>query len=753
MKNDTKACDTHFKQTTTPITADNTTAHGKTGSTQDRKYYAHSLKGEPVEKWQPLEDHLKATAKMASEFATAFNSADWGNIVGLLHDLGKYSDAFQQYLLQANGMNGHIESRSKVDHSTAGAQMVTNKLKDAGKLLAYIIAGHHSGLSDGDKLRERLSKNIPSISLVDKLSELDLPPLPFELDKSRFTFQLFILTKMLFSALTDADFLDTEKFMNGEKARYRGEYADINSLEDIFSERMNALTSTAKATEVNKIRAGVLGDCLKAAQLTKGFFSLTVPTGGGKTLSSMAFALRHSAMYQFDRIIYTIPFTSIIEQNADVFRKYLGDNAVLEHHSNFEPDEEDYRSRLAGENWEAPVIVTTNVQFYESFFANRTSRCRKLHNVANSIIILDEVQSIPVKYLLACIELLRELVTDYRCSIVLCSATQPAIQYRDEFKSGIKNVREIIQNPKTLSNSLKRAKSEYIGKKNNSEIADSLLNQNKVLCIVNTRRDAKDIFTLIGKDTSYNYHLSALMCPIHRSEVLAEIKERLKEGNCRVVSTQLVEAGVDIDFPVVYRALAGIDSIAQATGRCNREGLLEMGYTYVFMPENGIPKGEFTLNAQEAQSVIRQFDDMLSLNAIEEYFRNIYWIRADELDKEGIIRDIKEAAKGDFAFKTVADKFKLIKNDMMPVVVPYNKDAVDIIRKLDHVDKPAVFTRRLQKYTVQLYSQQWAKLVHSGALEIKAGIFPVLVREDIYDKKLGLIPESPDEYEPQNLMI
>ncbi len=732
-------------------------------------FYAHTDPNNPGRlpedgaNWQLLIAHLKQTAELARKFTGQFGAEDWGYIAGLLHDLGKYSDDFQEYLRETCDPDSHIETqRGKIDHSTAGAKLINDKIRPVGKLIAHCIAGHHSGLLDGSgpngsTLTDRLKKDIPSFDmpsdLLETLPEISTPPIALE--RQRMAFQLYLFVKMLYSALVDADFLDTEAFMDEDRSRQRVCCPDLQSISEIFWRNIAKLQGNARKTSLNRKRNEIYGYCIKAADKEPGLFSLTVPTGGGKTLSSMAFALKHANKYGLQRIIYVIPYTSIIEQNAGVFREFLGKDAVLEHHSNFEPSEEDYKTRLASENWDAPVIVTTTVQFYESFFANKSSRCRKLHNIANSVIILDEVQNIPIDYMMPCIELLRELSDNYKSSIVLCSATQPAIQYRDDFKNGLKNIREIIPQPQKLFDALKRVDTEKIfGKQSCQNIAEKISKEKQVLCIVNTRKQAREIYQILGEGKG-NYHLSTFMCPAHRQKKFKEIRQQLKDGNlCKVVSTQLIEAGVDIDFPVVYRAMAGLDSIAQAAGRCNREGKLKRGKVYVFEPEGGYPAGQLTHTANEAIGVVRRAkEEILTLETVKDYFEHWYWTEGDErLDKKKIIDDIRAGVKTlDFPFRSVSEKFRIIDNDTRPVIIPYNDDAQELIGTIDYVEFPGSLIRKLQKYTVQLYSHHWAKLQESGAFEIKADMFPILIRKDLYDDNLGLNIDNLD-INPEDLM-
>ena len=720
-------------------------------------FYAHTDPENPKKlpehggRWHLLKDHLEETAKLAKEFASAFGAGEWGYLAGLWHDSGKYSLEFQKRVRSSS--EAHLEQHGRVDHSTYGAQMAASKWNTGeGKTLAYIIAGHHGGLPEGKSdgqscLAKRIEKPLPySFYCPTELFDQAKPVLPFGLDKSRFHFELSFFVRMLFSCLTDGDFLDTEKHMAPKKAVLRPAERDLSDLAQKLENHIKELQRQAESTKVNRLRSRILSECRQAGLQQPGLFSLTVPTGGGKTLSSMAFAMTHGLRYGHKRIIYVIPYTSIIEQNARVFRDVFGDDAVLEHHSNYEPQEEDSKTRLASENWDSPIVVTTNVQFFESLFACRGSRCRKLHNIAQSVIILDEVQTLPSEYLLPCLEVIRELASHYQCSIVLCSATQPAVQHRPDFPLGLQNVKEITSNPLSLYQQLKRVGVQYIGHQTDNEIIQQLNQNRQVLCIVNTRKHAKCLFEGLASQNNI-FHLSASMYPLHRSGVLQKIKAALKSDKlCRVISTQLVEAGVDIDFPVVYRAMTGLDSIAQAAGRCNREGRLDCGQVFVFESENPLPPGHFRHTAQTAEGVIRRFPrDMLSLEAIEEYFKEYYWKQDKQLDKEGILDLIQQGAKAcDFPFRTIAEKFKLISEENKPVIIAREPEAQKLIKDARNAETLRGFSRKFQKYTVQINPRYWNKLMEAGAIEMVRDIFPVLLWPNQYDDQSGLNTDNPN---------
>jgi len=732
----------------------------------NKKYYAHSKENQPSINWQLLEDHLNNVAKMARSFAEAFGAGDWGYLAGLWHDVGKYSDEFQQKLSIQEGSDAHIETKpGRVDHSTAGAQYAFKSAGDRGKLLAYAIAGHHAGLLDGKSndvcLHDRLKKTIPSYSSCPEhiLKTESLGDLPIGLNihnSKQFGFQISLFIRMIYSCLVDADFLDTEAFMDREKSLWRKGYPSLPELDKKLSSALKQLIESAPETSINKHRTEILRDCLNAAERPQGLFSLTVPTGGGKTLSSLAFAMKHVLKHGLERIIYVIPYTSIIEQNAAVFREILGEDAVLEHHSNFEPDEEDHRSRLASENWDAPVIVTTNVQFFESLYRSRSSRCRKIHNIADSVVILDEAQMLPVPLLKPCLEVLRELSSVYKTSIVLCTATQPALSTTETFKEGLEGVHEIIYDPGKLYAAFKRVQVEKLPVISDDELAERLIECKQAMCIVNTRKHARLVFEKICDEEEGCYHLSALMCPEHRTATLNKIRSALLDGSpCRVISTQLVEAGVDIDFPVVFRSMAGIDSIAQAAGRCNREGKLrEGGQVFVFSSEDGLPPGHFRQTAQTAESVIRHHKDLLSQEAVTEYFRTLYWMKGEKLDEYQILDDLAEdAINGNFPFVGVDKKFKIIKDGAESIIIPWNKEAEKIISGLRYSEYPASFARKAQRFTVQVYPKVLGSLECAGSVERLHDQYCVLTNMDIYRDDLGLCPEDPTFHEVESLMV
>ncbi len=739
--------------------------------------YAHSLEGRPLTHWEPLEVHLREVALLAARFAAGFEAQPWGELVGRWHDLGKYSAAFQAFLREANGFEAHLEEyRGRVDHSSAGAQHAVQTVNLWGRLLAYVIAGHHAGLADASgssaSLAARLDKPVEPYSAAppDVLAAgepLAPPPLTMDHgDSRRAAFQVSLFTRMLFSCLVDADFLATEAFMNRDKSADRptGE-VPLQSMLDTLDSYLHDLSNRTPESDVNRRRGEVLAACRSASERSPGLFSLTVPTGGGKTLASLAFALRHATTHGLSRVIYAVPFTSIIEQTASVFRGVLGplgEGVVLEHHSNVDPEaeHETARSRLAAENWDAPLVVTTNVQLFESLFAARTSRCRKLHNLVGSVILLDEAQTLPVELLKPCLAALRELVTDYRCSVVLCTATQPALTRRDNFPIGLEDVREIVPEPRRLYEQMKRVSVHQLGTISDAELVERLSAESSFLCIVNTKAHASAVYQLLRDQTDAGddlFHLSTLMCGQHRERVITEIRQRLQdERPCRVVSTQLIEAGVDVDFPVVFRAMTGLDSIAQAAGRCNREGRRPSGDVFVFEPTDVRLRGYLDQIASTGREVIPDYDDLLDPAAIERYFELHYRKQQDEhgWDKPDVMgcfpKPVQEFA---FNFRTAAERFRMIEDASRSIFVPYGDAGPRLIDQLYDNGPDRWLLRRLQRYTVNVFERVYVELVCAGDIDVLSdGGYAVLTNPDAYDNSLGLRVDRPGFMEANSLV-
>jgi CRISPR-associated endonuclease/helicase Cas3 len=737
-------------------------------------YIAHirKLDNDGWDKPQLLETHLRDTAVLAAAFAADFDSNEWAYALGMAHDSGKGTPEWQEYIRDKSGYDEEASSETvpgKVEHSGAGAKLVEELFgKGAGRFLSYCIAGHHAGLPDCigtpaalEFRLQRAGTNDIAGEFKTALSGLCPKTSPWKLNTQGLDVSLWI--RMLFSCLIDADRLNTENYMEPEKNRIRGRHLSIAELHTRFNSYMNEKTKQSPETvnlEVYKARQQVLADCRTAAEKTPGFFSLTVPTGGGKTLSSMAFALRHAEKYEKTRIIYVIPYTSIIEQNAGVFREIFGADEIVEHHANLDEDESTVRSRLAAENWDAPVIVTTNVQFFESLFAAKTSRCRKLHSITNSIVILDEAQMIPVEFLEPVLETMRLLVEHYRVTFVICTATQPVFERRKDFPGfpGLPegSIREIVQDVSGLYKVLKRVKvaKEILNIPEWKYLSGELSNYEQVLCIVSDRKSCRELHAAMPKGT---YHLSALMCARHRSDIIAEIKDKLhKNESCRVISTQLVEAGVDIDFPVVYRAMAGLDSIAQAAGRCNREGKLnaesKLGRVVVFNGLREAPAGFLRKASETARRMLEQgLDDPIDEAVFPEYFSEIYW-KANLLDAGDSMKLLKpEPPRMGIQFRSAAEKFKIIDDkNQRTVLVPYG-DGKEFIEQLKDAGKfsnrfEIKLLRKLQIFTINIYANQFRALLDRGSVvEIIPGVF-ALNNDVEYDNRIGLlIDEMPND--------
>ncbi|MBI4828566.1 MAG: CRISPR-associated helicase Cas3' [Nitrospinae bacterium] len=719
-----------------------------------------------------LEDHLVGVAELAARFAQEFNSAGWAYQAGLWHDVGKHSDEFQNKIRRESGYDAdaHIEGSGRVDHSTAGAIHAIQRYGDIGRILAYLIAGHHAGLPDwgsADSGGKALSVRLDKPELLKRVLEKPLPAKilnqakPAEPCKGGSAgFALWI--RMLFSCLVDADFLDTEAFMDEDKAQSRQGCPPLEQMLPVFNSHMESVAIKAEKRTVNNVRADVLRQCRAKAKEAPGIFSLTVPTGGGKTLSSLAFALDHAIEHGKSRIIYAIPYTSIIEQTADIFRdvfKSLPD-AVVEHHSNFESDKETTKSRLASENWDAPLIVTTNVQLFESLFASRTSRCRKLHNIVNSVVILDEAQLLPPEFLHPIINTINLLAAHYGVTVVLSTATQPALDktLKDTFgktkRRGLNNVREIMEDVDSLYKELERVDvaplPDFSIPSKWDELAKQLCGHESVLAIVNTRKDCYELWKRMPEGT---IHLSALMCGAHRSLVIKYIKRRLKRCiPTRVISTQLVEAGVDLDFPVVYRALAGLDSIAQAAGRCNREGGLDKGKVVVFVPPKPSPNGLLRFGEDAAKDVLYgNTGDPLERSLFTKYFDRFF--DKPNLDKQDIGSLLTPDNRGEVQFREAAEKFRLIDDkDTQAVFVRYNGKSKELIDLLQSKGPERWLLRKLQRYCVSLYRYQFKRLLDDGDIaEIAAGMY-AQVSTTLYDKRIGLSLPDTDAIDPENLL-
>ena len=705
-----------------------------------------------------LDDHLKGVARLSSEFAECFGCRNWGYAAGLVHDIGKFSDAFQEYIravvLEKSGNPKYF--RGSVDHSSAGAIFASiNKLP----IIDYLSAGHHSGLQDYEGKKARLAK-MECFRAVERraskfFAENKIPPpenfVGWHIDGNTFGHTANMLVRLMFSALVDADFLDTEKFLSPERSR--GKYDSLEVLLGRLESHLKTLFEKSPDTPLNRLRRGIDSDCAEAAEKYSGdYFSLSVPTGGGKTLASILWALKFALKNGKRRVIVAIPYTSIISQTAAQYGKIFGYENVLEHHSNVEPDRifdengQPTAARLASENWDAPIVVTTNVQLFESMYSNLPSRTRKLHNICQSVVILDEAQMLPPDFLKPILWGLDAFVRFGGTSVLFCTATQPVFSGKigsniSAFDSPVKNVREIVSNPDELQNAFRRTKISVLPDKfTSADFAEFLRGRGgSFLCICNTRAHAAEIFSALGDDSAF--HLSRSMCSAHIDDVLAKIKASLAAGKrTRVVSTQLVEAGVDLDFPEVFREYAGLDSIIQAAGRCNREGRAEFGNVFVFKTDKPCERGFIGKGAYTLDEIRELFsDDLLdSRKVVSEYFKGLF-ARCGTFDKADIGELLcKFGDGGEFQFETAADNFRLIDDGgSAEVVVPYG-DGADLCKRVrDGFAGDTSFFRKLRRYCVSVQKKQLAELTASGVAADFNGIY-VLIDSSLYSDKIGL---------------
>ena len=745
-------------------------------------FYAHTLEGEPPTKWQGLEEHLRGVAKRAECFARDFGADEEARVAGWLHDLGKFRDEFQRYLKKerAAGKDTH--------HAVYGAALAF----DRNWPCAFAVAGHHAGLHDQCKLQElvddpgyRTASQLPLLvqHLQQAMGEVprDITLPGFIREEAPWSLEFYI--RMLLSCLVDADYLDSEAYR-------RGDDSPVIRLAGIRNALLERLLKecASKPTEgtVNRVRQDVLRQCLEKAGGPPGFFSLTVPTGGGKTLSGMAFALAHAQKWDLHHVVVVIPYLSIIEQNAAEYRRVLDpkkQGIVVEHHSAvLLPEGEERRERspfeLAAENWDAPVMVTTSVQFIESLFASSPVKCRKLHNVARSVVILDEVQTLPAHLLNPLLNVFRELKENYGVSFLFMTATQPAFrQSPTSLSEGFKQdeVTEIIDDAPRIFASLRRVSYRREDTLDWQTLAECLAALPQALCVVNVRRHAFELWEelrglLPPNERDCLFHLSSAMCAEHRLWALGEvaqpragsIRDRLKQGlPCRVVSTQLVEAGVDVDFPVVFRALGPLDSIVQAAGRCNREMKLKdecgqptLGQVIVFTPEkHSLPAGIYK-SATDQTAVALVNMPLESLGTRPEifaaYFSQLFQITSTDYDRrrECTIQDDRRELR----FREVSRKAKVIE-DGEPVVVPYEikedpsrsgKRLIGEIRARQPAAGRPRFDRhdlrRLQRFMVNLRPRDFQRLV---LLHMAKPLLPNLelycLEEGCYHRDLGLL--------------
>lgn len=686
-------------------------------------------------KEQSIIDHLEKTAELASNFAVCFGAENFAYRCGLLHDIGKYSESFQKRIRGEN---------IRTDHSTAGAYEAY-RLKDLPAALA--IAGHHAGIPDFGNKRFDTAESGTFAGRIKKCLSSGVDDYSSYMGEVKNVFEqpgkigngedIFFFTHMLFSCLVDADWLDTENFMTcGRTERGTGE--PMVCLQEKLLKYITPWFDSTKP--INVRRCKILRELMEAGDKPKGLYTLTVPTGGGKTVSSVAFALKNALKNGLRRIIYVIPYMSIIEQTQTVFEDIFGRENVVAHYSNVrydtdengEIDEKDKRRYLASENWDAPIIVTTAVQFFESLFGNKPSVCRKLHNIAESVIVFDEAQMLPIHLLEPCVWAITELVKKFSCTAVLCTATQPSLgglikkYYHDE-------VAELCSDTDDNYEFFRRVNYVFDGEISEEELSERLSTEYQTLCIVNNRKQAQRLFRTLPEEG--RYHLSTAMTASDRRKILSEIRKRLKEGEiCRVVSTSLIEAGVDVDFPSVYKSLSGLDSVIQAGGRCNREGKRdkEKSVVHIFRTDERIPLG-LRQNVDAAERVLRDNTEIDSPSAVKKYFDFLLKLKGDEaLDEKNIMGLVNE-----LKFSEVAEEFKVIGRKGFTIYIP-NGEGKELIERLEKFGPSRSLMRKLGEYAVSVYDGQFSELERLGAVRKISDDIAVLTTLNYYDEQTGL---------------
>lgn len=699
------------------------------------------------ERVQLLQNHLDGTAELAGRFAAALGLELLGKTLGKNHDLGKYSSLFQEYIRGQKKRGG--------DHSTAGARYFWDNRKEAGPAAlmgAFCISGHHCGLLNGGvktnntgdpTLWGRMKKEIPEYKDISAHGIMDRDLLRADLNRfGRGSMDRMMLIRMLFSCLVDADFLDTENFMS-QGSKKRGGFASIEELHDRFSGELSKRGYLNPKNRIYEKRSQILSTCITKGKGGSGLYTLTVPTGGGKTISSMAFAMEQTVTQHKRRIIYVIPYLSIIEQTAKIFKDFLGNENVLESHSNVSYDEVDEsvadRKKLAAENWDAPVIITTNEQFWESLYANRTSKCRKLHNIVDSVIIFDEAQMLPLDFLKPCLNALEELVKYYGCTAVLCSATQPELK-----KYLTQTPVEIMENIPDLYRFFNRVTYAYDGKVTYDYVADKMGSSTQALCIASTKKEAGEIFSRLGEDSFY---LSTNLCPAHRMKVIEEIKRRLQEKEpCHVVSTSIISVGVDVDFPVVYLEYSGLDSLIQGAGRCNREGKIaaNQSIAHIFRTEKEMGSPFMQKEKQVTNMIMGDcpVNEIAGPASIARYYRSWYQSNEGNMDKKAIL------PKSDIlAFADIGKVFKLISSSTKSVFIPWDDRAKEIMNRLQQGIRTRDLMREAGKYMVNVRCSfdnhvpaPFSILLEQGAISYFPGDSEMayLINPEFYDDKEGL---------------
>lgn len=693
---------------------------------------------------QSNEEHQLGVAQKSESFAADFGMGELGRLLGLLHDKGKEQNEWQKYIKVVTGYNKEYANvNQRPNHAFVGALIANKQYPQIAPLIAQPIAGHHRGLYDYSDYEVEMKRKIPTDVIIDDAIQYSFPTFP-KLEK----YDLHHFVRILFSCLVDADSLDTELFMEPQQAHLRGSHKSMQELLKILQIHLKKLKEKSLDTDVNRIRNYVQEQCVEHSQGDVDFYSLTVPTGGGKTLSSVLWALHHAVKNNLHRIIIAIPYTSIIVQTASVLKSIFGEENVLEHHSNYNhEDVKDWelleRLQLATENWDYPIIVTTNVQFFESLFSNKRSDCRKLHNIVKSVVILEEVQTLPLGFYKPIVHSLDTLKRVFGTSILFTTASQPILSGRIEGTNpmvsfdALQGVHEIIPTEALLHEKLRRVNLAFLNDaRSYDEIAKEVANHHQVLCIVNTRRDAKEIFNRLP-DEGIRLHLSRMMCPVHVAATILQVKEALKDGSnepIRVVATQLIEAGVDIDFPVVFRQEAGLDSILQAAGRCNREGKGGVCTTYVFslVKEHPLPPGHIS-QTNNARLGMGKEHDWFSPEAMACYFKQLH-SRTASFDTAHMQEMLY---KPECEFEEAAKHFNLIDGQSTSVIVNWN-GCMDLYNQLSSHGPSYTLMKKLAQYSVNIRKRDFQQLQNIGAIEEPFENIYAITNPKFYKEDIGL---------------
>lgn len=692
---------------------------------------------------QSVLEHLRGTAQRSCLYAQSFGVGEQGELAGLAHDLGKYTAAFQHRLLQKG---------PKVDHATAGA---FECLKRGQVFAAFAVAGHHGGLPDGGSRTDgsgtgtflgRMNKAAKGdLEAYDAWqAEVALPDASNPAYAVQDKLEGMFFTRMLFSCLVDADYADTEAFMRGHMAPD----CDADSIEELWRRLQRYISGWFPPRgALNARRCAILETCIRQGERrAPGLYTLSVPTGGGKTVASLAFALAQARAQKRARVVYVVAYTSIIEQTAAVFREILGANNVLEHHSGvcFDLAEDEAstpqteRFTRASETWQVPVVVTTAVQFFESLFSCKPSQVRKVHNLAQSVLIFDEAQMLPLSYLRPCVWAITQLVRHYGASAVLCTATQPALGSLIRKFAPELSLEELCPMSAADWEAFRRVTFRRAGRLDWEALAKELQAHRQVLCVLNTRKAVREVFDRLAGEG--NFHLSTLMYPAHRRAVLAEVRRRLEDGlPCRLVSTSLIEAGVDVDFPALYREEAGLDSLLQAAGRCNREGRRSPGESIVVLFQGeGRPPRLFETAISAGRMILDRYQDISAREAVCDYFTLLRDLKGEDAqDSCGILALMQSEF---FPFRTVSERFHLIDSPTVTVYIPAGK-AVALLERLRRGEGGRGLYRSLGQYGVPVYEGHLLALDRAGAIQrLEDGSF-VLSDLRRYCDKTGLTLE------------